>query len=79
MAYAHGSAVPRAVPADPMVTEHVERAVIHAAVGGRRAVYDQIEPLLQLIGEEITYCGAAGMGQLVKIMNNMVLFQTVSP
>ena len=47
-------------------------------VGGRRAVYDQIEPLLQLIGEEITYCGAAGMGQLVKIMNNMVLFQTVS-
>ena len=47
-------------------------------VGGRREVFDDIEPLLHLMGEEVTYCGAAGMGQLVKIMNNMVLFQTVS-
>jgi len=47
-------------------------------VGGRREVFDDIEPLLHLMGEEITYCGAAGMGQLVKIMNNMVLFQTVA-
>ena len=31
-----------------------------------------------MMGEEITHCGAVGSGQLVKIMNNMVLFQTVS-
>ena len=29
------------------------------------------------MASEVTHCGAAGAGQAVKILNNMVLFQTV--
>jgi ketosteroid isomerase-like protein len=34
-------------------------------------------PLLACIGSEITHCGAVGAGQAVKLMNNMVVAQTV--
>ena len=47
-------------------------------VGATNEVYDRIEPLLRCMGEQITHCGGVGAGQTVKIMNNMVLFQTVS-
>ncbi|HYD50526.1 MAG TPA: NAD(P)-dependent oxidoreductase, partial [Terriglobales bacterium] len=46
-------------------------------VGGSRATFDRIEPLLRHLGNEVTYCGEAGAGQTVKILNNMVLFQTM--
>ncbi|MEA2814594.1 MAG: 3-hydroxyisobutyrate dehydrogenase, partial [Rhodospirillaceae bacterium] len=35
-----------------------------------------IEPLLRHMASEVTYCGEAGSGQAVKILNNMILFQT---
>src|SRR5581483_8808468 len=33
---------------------------------------------LACIATEITHCGGVGCGQVVKIMNNMVLFETVA-
>ena len=47
-------------------------------VGAESRVFNTLEPLLRMMGEEVTHCGGVGSGQLVKIMNNMVLFQTVS-
>ena len=47
-------------------------------VGGVEAVFSEIEPLLATMGRDIIHCGPAGSGQVVKIMNNMVLFQTVN-
>jgi 3-hydroxyisobutyrate dehydrogenase len=41
-------------------------------------VYARIEPLLLCMGREVTHCGGVGNGQAVKILNNMVLFQTVN-
>jgi 3-hydroxyisobutyrate dehydrogenase-like beta-hydroxyacid dehydrogenase len=32
--------------------------------------------LLRCMASEVTYCGDAGSGQAVKILNNMILFQT---
>ena len=47
------------------------------SVGCEEAVYSRIEPLLACMASDITHCGAVGSGQLVKLLNNMVLFQTV--
>jgi hypothetical protein len=45
-------------------------------VGGTRETFTRIEPLLRHLGNEVTYCGEAGAGQAVKILNNMIIFQT---
>src|SRR5882724_3792118 len=45
-------------------------------VGGTSECFARIEPLLRHMASEVTYCGEAGSGQAVKILNNMILFQT---
>ncbi|MBS0242044.1 MAG: NAD(P)-dependent oxidoreductase [Proteobacteria bacterium] len=45
-------------------------------VGGERTLYERLQPILATMGTEIPHCGAVGAGQVVKIMNNMVVFQT---
>jgi 3-hydroxyisobutyrate dehydrogenase-like beta-hydroxyacid dehydrogenase len=47
-------------------------------VGADRAVFDAIHPVLSTMGTDVVHCGDPGAGQVVKIMNNMVLFQTVA-
>jgi 3-hydroxyisobutyrate dehydrogenase-like beta-hydroxyacid dehydrogenase len=47
-------------------------------VGAEPAVFSAIRPVLATMGREIVHCGGPGAGQVVKIMNNMVLFQTVA-
>lgn len=46
-------------------------------VGATVPCFARIEPLLRHMASEVTHCGGAGAGQTVKIMNNMILFQTV--
>ena len=46
-------------------------------VGGTPETFARIEPLLRHLASEVTHCGEPGAGQTVKILNNMVLFQTV--
>jgi 3-hydroxyisobutyrate dehydrogenase-like beta-hydroxyacid dehydrogenase len=46
-------------------------------VGGTQETFERIEPLLRHLASEVTHCGEAGAGQAVKILNNMILFQTV--
>jgi 3-hydroxyisobutyrate dehydrogenase len=48
------------------------------SVGSTPDVFARIRPLLACLGTDITHCGAVGSGQVVKIINNMVLFQTVN-
>lgn len=45
--------------------------------GGTAEVFKRIEPLLYCMGEAITHCGPVGAGEAVKLMNNMVVVQTV--
>ncbi len=45
-------------------------------VGATDATFKRIEPLLRTMASEVTHCGEAGAGQAVKILNNMILFQT---
>ncbi len=46
-------------------------------VGATPPTFERIEPLLRHMASEVTHCGEAGAGQTVKILNNMILFQTV--
>ncbi len=45
-------------------------------VGATETCFARIEPLLRHMASEVTHCGEAGAGQTVKILNNMILFQT---
>src|SRR5262249_21799376 len=45
-------------------------------VGASGEAFRRIEPVLKPFATEVTHCGAVGAGQLTKILNNMVLFET---
>ena len=47
-------------------------------VGGAPALYAAIEPLIRCFATDVTHCGDVGAGQVTKILNNMVLFETVN-
>lgn len=58
--------------------EAAQQGTLSITVGATPAVFARIEPLLRCMGSDITHCGGVGSGQVVKILNNMVLFQTVN-
>ena len=47
-------------------------------VGASPELFDAVEPLIRCFATEVTLCGGTGAGQVTKILNNMVLFQTVN-
>jgi len=46
-------------------------------VGANAEIFERVRPLLAHAATDITHCGPVGCGQVVKILNNMVLFETV--
>ena len=55
-----------------------QEGTLSAMVGSDAATFAQLEPLIRCFASDITHCGAAGSGQAIKILNNMVLMQTVN-
>src|SRR6201992_1742052 len=47
-------------------------------VGATPELYATIEPLIRCFATDVTLCGDVGAGQVTKILNNMVLFETVN-
>jgi 3-hydroxyisobutyrate dehydrogenase len=47
-------------------------------VGGAPELFAAIEPLIRCFATDVTHCGGVGAGQVTKILNNMVLFETVN-
>jgi 3-hydroxyisobutyrate dehydrogenase-like beta-hydroxyacid dehydrogenase len=54
-----------------------EAGTLSIMVGADDAIFAELRPLLACLATDITQCGPVGAGQIVKIMNNMVLIQTV--
>ena len=54
-----------------------EAGTLCAMVGAEPAVYERVAPYLAHFATDIAHCGSAGAGQTVKILNNMVLMETV--
>jgi len=47
-------------------------------VGATAELFAAIEPLIRCFATDVTRCGDVGAGQVTKILNNMVLFETVN-
>lgn len=54
-----------------------ENGTLSIMVGGAAEAFARVLPLLGCMGSDVSHCGPVGSGQVVKILNNMVLFQTV--
>jgi 3-hydroxyisobutyrate dehydrogenase len=57
--------------------EAASRGELSIMVGAGDAVFAHIRPILETMGTDVTHCGPVGSGQVVKILNNMLLFQNV--
>jgi 3-hydroxyisobutyrate dehydrogenase-like beta-hydroxyacid dehydrogenase len=55
-----------------------EAGTLSVMIGGEAATFETVKPVLACLAAEITHCGGLGSGQVTKILNNMVLFQTVA-
>jgi 3-hydroxyisobutyrate dehydrogenase len=53
-----------------------ERGELSVRVGADDATFGRIEPYLRCFASDVLHCGPVGAGQVVKLMNNMVLFET---
>jgi 3-hydroxyisobutyrate dehydrogenase len=47
-------------------------------VGASAELFATIEPVIRCFATDVTHCGEVGAGQVTKILNNMVLFETVN-
>jgi 3-hydroxyisobutyrate dehydrogenase-like beta-hydroxyacid dehydrogenase len=54
-----------------------EDGTLSVMVGADAATFEKLKPLIETFATDLTHCGAVGSGQVVKILNNMVLMQTV--
>ena len=54
-----------------------EDGTLSIMVGADEPTYAALHPILTHMAADITHCGPVGTGQIAKIMNNMVLVQTV--
>ncbi len=58
--------------------EAAARGELSIMVGATEAVFGQIRPVLETMGSDVTHCGPVGCGQVVKLLNNMLVFQNTA-
>ena len=44
-------------------------------VGASEALFARLDPVLHYMGTDVTHCGATGCGQVVKLINNALVFE----
>jgi len=54
--------------------EAAQRGELSIMVGADHVVFSRIRPMLDMIGSDVTHCGDIGAGQVVKLVNNMLVF-----
>lgn len=55
--------------------EAAQKGTLSIMVGGAPALFERVRPFLACMGSEVTLCGPVGCGQVVKLLNNMMLFE----
>ncbi|SEB21843.1 NAD(P)-dependent oxidoreductase [Variovorax sp. YR216] len=55
--------------------EAAQRGELSIMAGAQPALFARIEPLLRYIGSDVTLCGDVGCGQVVKLINNALVFE----
>ena len=54
-----------------------EAGTLAVPVGATAELYQLLEPFIQMFATDVRHVGKAGSGQVVKILNNMVVYETV--
>lgn len=57
--------------------EAAEAGTLAVPIGASHAAFVRVEPFIQMFASDINHVGDHGAGQVVKILNNMVLYETV--
>jgi 3-hydroxyisobutyrate dehydrogenase-like beta-hydroxyacid dehydrogenase len=55
--------------------EAAARGELSIMVGATDETFTHVRPILETMGTDVTHCGPIGCGQVVKILNNMLVFQ----
>lgn len=55
--------------------EAAQRGELSIMVGADDALFERIAPFLHYIGSDVTQCGEVGCGQVVKLINNALVFE----
>jgi 3-hydroxyisobutyrate dehydrogenase len=58
--------------------EAAARGELSIMVGATDSVFEHVRPILETMGTDVTHCGPIGCGQVVKILNNMLVFQNTA-
>ena len=58
--------------------EAAAKGELSIMVGASDAMFAHVRPVLQTMGTDVTLCGPVGCGQVVKILNNMLVFQNTA-
>ncbi len=55
--------------------EAAARGELSIMVGASDSLFAHVQPILRTMGTDVTHCGPLGCGQVVKILNNMLVFE----
>ncbi|MCC2597195.1 NAD(P)-dependent oxidoreductase [Pusillimonas sp. MFBS29] len=55
--------------------EAAQRGELSIMVGASSDVYARVKPMLDYIASDVTHCGDVGCGQVVKLINNALVFE----
>jgi 3-hydroxyisobutyrate dehydrogenase-like beta-hydroxyacid dehydrogenase len=55
--------------------EAARRGELSIMVGAEESLFQRLEPLLRYMGSDVTRCGGVGCGQVVKLVNNALVFE----
>lgn len=58
--------------------EAAQAGTLSIMVGAGAELFAKVEPLLRYMGSDVTRCGETGCGQVVKLINNTLLFEHVA-
>ena len=56
-------------------SEAARRGELSIMVGASPALFEQVVPYLRYMGSDVTLCGEVGCGQVVKLINNALVFE----
>jgi 2-hydroxy-3-oxopropionate reductase len=59
-------------------TSGAESASLSIMVGGNKAIFERILPLLQVMGSNIVHVGENGAGEVAKACNQIIITQTIA-
>ncbi len=54
-----------------------KNATLSIMCGGEKNAFDQVKPFLEKMGKTITYCGESGSGQITKLVNQVLVLNTL--